>query len=268
MPSRLPVLMSVAAAVTTAAAAVGRPGVAVVGAATALGLAAAHPAVRDRGVPRRTRLLLIGSLLLTAAAIVGQLWGWRVSGGTEDLIALVRDPGWQREQFLRQAVVAGCLVLACACLVVATSRLPRDRLRHLGPALAVVVPGTLLALVLVPLIIALVGPITAAVEVVCVLGGYAWLVRRTLRRHGAAAIAAVGGTPLILLTWFAVDQAWRSLPDPPPKDGLFQEGFAVAVEVDSGPDLASGGVLAALLLGAVLTVLACARLARAGEPAS
>jgi hypothetical protein len=257
--------MSVAAVVAIAAAVVGRPAVAVVGAAVVLGLSAAHPAVRDRGVPRPTRFLLLGALLLLAAAIVGQMWGWSVSDGTQDLIALVRDPGWQRQQFLRQAVVAGCLVLACACLAVATGRLPRDRLRHLGPAGAVVVPGTLLALVLVPSVIALVGPITAAVEVVCVLGGYAWLVRRTLRQHGAAAIAAMGGTPLALLTWFAVDQAWRSLPDPPPKEGFLQAGYAVAVKVDSGPDVASGGVLAALLLGAVLTVLACARLAHAGE---
>ena len=266
MPSRLLVLMSAAAVVAIAAAMVGSAAVAVVGAAVVLGLAAAHPAVRDPGVPRPTRLLLRGALLLFAAAVVGQMWGWWVDGGTptavQDLFMLVRDPRWQREQFLRQAAVAGCLVLACACLGVATGLLPRDRLRHLGRAAAVVVPGSLLALVLVPLVIALVGPITAAVEVVCVLGGYAWLVRRTLRRHGAGAIAAVGGTPLALLTWFAIDQAWRSRPDPPRDEAFLQPGFAVAVRVDTGPDIASGGVLAALLLGAVLTVLACARLAR------
>ncbi len=260
--------MSVAALVAIAAAMLGRPGLAVVGAAVVLGSAAAHPALRDHGVPPLTRFLLLAALPLFAAAIVGEMWDRRVFSSTEDLLASIRDPGWQSEQFLRQAVVAGCLVLACACLGVATGQLPRERLRHLGRAVAVVVPGTLLALVLVPLIIALVGPITAAVEVVCVLGGYVWLVRRTLRQHGAAAIVAAGGTPLALLTWLAVDEAWRSRPDPPPDGLLLEPAYAVAVGVvDSGPDVESGGVLVALLLGAVLTVLACARLARPGEPA-
>ncbi|MEV4534604.1 hypothetical protein AB0J82_12320 [Asanoa sp. NPDC049518] len=255
MSSRLAVLMSLAALVAVAAAAFGNPTVAVVGAATSLGLAAAHPAVRDPRVPVASRFLLHGVLLLCAAAVAALMWRWPAA--TDGMLAAVGDPRWERRLFVRHATVAGLLVLACACLGVAVGRLPRDRLRDLGPATATVAPLTLLALVLVPLIVAVVGPITAAVEVLCVLGAYVWLVRRTARRHGAAAIAAVGITPFVLLTWLAVEQAWRSRPEPP-SDVAF---LVVGVSVDSGPDVESGSVLAALLVGAALTVPACARLA-------
>ncbi|GIF68386.1 hypothetical protein Ais01nite_64210 [Asanoa ishikariensis] len=257
MSSRFVVLISVAAVVAVAAATAESAGVAVVGAALALGLAVAHPALRDPRVPRVTRWLLRGALLLSVAAVVALLWRWPAS------LLSVRDPQWQWQQFRWHATVAGCLLLACGCLAVAVSRLPRDRLRHLGLASPTVVPLTLLVLVLVPVIVSLVGPITAAAEVLCVLGGYAWLVRRTAQRHGAAAIVVAGTTPLALLTWFMVDEAWRSWPEPP-RDDVF---YAVAVAIDGGPDVESGSVLAALLLGAVLTALACARLAR-GEPAA
>jgi len=255
--------MSGAALVATVAALAESVGVAVLGAAAALGLAAAHPALRDPEVPRPTRALLRGALVLCAAAVVALMWRWPAV--TDDhLLLSVRDPRWQWHQFRWHATVAGCLVLACGCLAVVVGRLPRDRLRHLGPASAIVVPLTLLTLVLVPVIVALVGPITAAVEVLCVAGGYAWLVHRTVRRHGPAAIVAAGTTPLALLTWLSADQAWRSWPEPHRDDAF----YAVAVAVDSGPDVESAGVLAALLVGAVLTVLAGARLARGGRAAT
>ncbi|SNT36932.1 hypothetical protein SAMN05421812_10571 [Asanoa hainanensis] len=257
MSLRFVVVMALAALVAIVAATAGSVDMAVVGAAVALGVAAVHPALRDPGVPRATRVLLSGALTLCAAAVLALLWRWPV--GTDDLFVSVRDPRWQWQQFWWHATVAGCLVLAVGCLVGAVSRLPRERLRHLGPASATVVPITLLALVLLPLIVALVGPITAAVEVACVVGGYVWLVRRAVRRHGAVAIVAAGTTPLAVLTWFTVDEAWRSWPEPPRGDVF----YAVAVAVDGGPDVESGGVVAALLVGAVLTVLACARLARA-----
>ena len=236
---------------------------AVVGAAVVLGLAAAHPALRDRGVPLSTRYLLLAALPLFAAAIVGEMWDWRVFSSTARPDGVDTGPGMAARAVPAPGRRGGLPGAGRACLGVATGQLPREQFpRHLGRAVAVVVPQTLLALVLVPLIIALVGPITAAAEVVCVLGGYAWLVRRDApaarRRRDRR---CEGSTPLALLTWLAVDGAWRSLPDPPPDGLLLEPAYAVAVGVvDSGPDVESGGVLAALLLGAVLTVLACARL--------
>lgn len=243
-----------------------------VGGVVVLGVLALHPAVTDPAVPRSTRLLLQGGLLLLALVVVVEMWGWVASpfGDTQlsasELIVLVTDPVRQRSQFVRHLAVAGCLLLACGCLGVAFGRLPRERLRRFGraaPTVGVLTLVTLMFVALVPSgLTALLGSFTnVAVAALLVLGGYAWVVGRAVRRHGAASIAAVGATVLATAAWLAVDDAWRSWPQSRDSDG-YQIG-SVAVAVENGPNVETAFAVAALLLGAALTVLACARLSTA-----
>jgi protein-S-isoprenylcysteine O-methyltransferase Ste14 len=200
------------------------------------------------------------------------MWGWAASpfGDTQlsasELIALVTDPVRQRSQFVQQLAVASCLILACGSLGVAVARLPRERLRRFGRAAPTVGLLTLVTLVFVALVpsglTALLGSFTnMAVAALLVLGGYAWVVGRAVRRHGAASIAAVGATVLATAAWLAVDHAWRSWPQSRNSDG-YQIG-SVSVAVETGPYAETAVAVAALLLGTALTVLACARLSTA-----
>ncbi|MGI5216130.1 hypothetical protein [Plantactinospora sp. CA-290183] len=250
----------------------GSPWATGVGGVVVLGVLAVHPAVTGPAVPRSTRLLLQGGLLLLTLAGVAEIWGWVASpfGDTppsaSELIALLSDPVRQRTQFLRQVAVASCLILASACLGVAIGRLPRERLRRIGRAAPTVGVLTLIALVFVGLLPSgLTGPLgsftNVAVAALLVLGGYAWVVGRAVRRHGTASIVAVGATVLATAAWLAVDHAWRSRPEPRDSDTFYQMGVSVAVE--TGPDVETAIAVAALLLGAALTVLACARLSTA-----
>jgi hypothetical protein len=269
MPSVKPVLLLLAAALLTVVGAMfGSPWATSFGGVVVLGVLAVHPAVTDPAVPRTTRLLLQGGLLLLTLAEVMGMWGWAAfdtPGSASELIALVTDPVWQRTQFLRQLAVASCLILACACLGVAIGRLPRERLRRFGRAAPTVGVVTLVLVALLPSgLSALLGSFTdVAVSALLVLGGYAWVVGRAVRRHGAASIAAVGATVLASAAWLAVDIAWRSWPQPRDSDALNLRAVSVSVAVETEPDVETAVVVAALLLGAALTVLACARLSTA-----
>jgi hypothetical protein len=270
VPAAKPLLLLLGATLLAVVGALfGSPWATGAGGAVVLGVLAVHPAVTDPAVPRSTRLLLQGGLLLLTLAGVVEIWGWLVSpfGDTppsaSELIALVSDPVRQRTQFLRQLAVASCLILASACLGVAIGRLPRERLRRIGRAAPTMGVLTLFALLFVTLLPSgltdLLGSLTnVAVAAVLVLGGYAWLVRRAVQRHGTASVAAVGATVLATAAWRAVDYAWRSRPEPRDSDTFYQTGVSIAV--DTGPDVETAIAVAALLLGAALTVLACARL--------
>ncbi|MEU7799524.1 hypothetical protein AB0J14_26420 [Micromonospora arborensis] len=254
----------------------GSPWATGIGGVVALGVLTLHPAVASPAVPRSTRLLLRGGLLLLTLAGIVELWGWALSpfGDTppsaSELIALVTDPVRQRTQFLRQLAVAGCLILACVCFGVAIGRLPRERLRRFGRATPTVGVLTLVTLALVALFslgpaVGLLGSFTdVAVAALLVLGGFAWVVRRAVRRYGtAASIAVVGVAVLGTAVWLAVHEAWRSWPEPRDSDAFYQTGVSISVAVDTGPDIGTALVVAALLLGSALTVLACARLSTA-----
>ncbi|SCL72556.1 hypothetical protein GA0070606_6170 [Micromonospora citrea] len=261
-----------------------------VGSALVLGLLAVHPAVVDPAVPRSTRLLVRGVLLSIALAGAVQLSGWAASpfGDTppsaSELTALVTDPVRQRTQYLRQLAVAGCLILACACVGVAIGRLPSERLRRIGRAAPVVGALTLGTLVIVALLpggaaAGLLGSSTdVAVAALVVLGGYAWLVRRAVRRHGAApSIVTVGATLLAATACAAGYGAWGSRPVAGDSDASVHTraiagggkgavtDVAVAVTVPLGPDIPTATVVAMLLLGAALAVPACARLSTAAS---
>jgi hypothetical protein len=256
------------ALVAVAGALFGNPWVTGAGSLVLLGLLAVHHGVIDPAVSRLTRGLLRGGLLFFALAVVVHLSGWTglPPDGT-DLVALVTDPERQWRQYVRGLVVAGCLIMACACFGFAVGQLPRGRLRRFGAAVPVTGGLTLVALLfLVLLETELFGSWTnRAVASGLVLGGYAWVMRRAVRRSGAAPVAVVGATVLVVAAWNAAADAWRSLP---PQGGALTEftvdvSVAVVVEVDNGPDVTGAGAFAVLLLGAVLTVLACARLSRA-----
>ncbi|MCW3819763.1 hypothetical protein ONA91_35540 [Micromonospora sp. DR5-3] len=278
MPSAKSLLLLLGAALLAVVGALfGSPWVAGVGGVVVLGVVAVHPAVTCPAVPRSTRLLLQGGLLLLTLAGVVELWGWAASPfrgappSASELIALVTDPAWQRTQFLRQLAVAGCLILVCVCLGVAIARLPRERLRRIGRAVPMVGVFTLVTLVFLALLpsglTALLGSFTnVAVTALLVLGGYAWVMGRAVRRHGTApSIAAVGATVLATAAWLAVDDAWRSRPEPRDSDPFYQAGISVSVAFETGPDVETAFAVAALLLGAALTVLACASLSTAGS---
>lgn len=95
-------------------------------------------------------------------------------------------------------------------------------------------------------------------------GGYGWLVNRKVRRDGTAPIAVVGATVLATAVWLAADDAWRSRPDPRHSDAFYdQAAVSTSVAVKTGPDVETAVAVAVLLLGAALTVLACARLSTA-----
>ncbi|GAA1768721.1 hypothetical protein GCM10009681_45020 [Luedemannella helvata] len=74
----------------------------------------------------------------------------------------------------------------------------------------------------------------------------------------------VGATILGTAVWFAVDAAWPSWPQPRDSDALYKASI-ISVAVDTGPEVGTGLAVAALLLGSVLTVLACARLSAANN---
>ncbi|MEU7923928.1 hypothetical protein [Micromonospora sp. NPDC049107] len=272
MPSAKQLLLLVGAALLAVVGALfGSPWATGAGVVVVLSVLAVHPAVTGPAVPRSTRLLLQGGLLLLTLAGVVQMWGWAASSfadappSASELIALVTDPVRQRTQFLRQLAVASCLILACACFGIAVGRLPRDRLRRIGraaPAVGVLTLVTLAFVALLPSgLTALLGSFTnVAVAVLLVLGGYAWVVSRAVRRHGTGPIAVIGATLLAAVAWLAVDDALRSRPEPRGSDAFHQPGVSVSVAVETGPDVETAVAVAALLLGAALTVLACARL--------
>ncbi|MFD6566497.1 hypothetical protein [Micromonospora profundi] len=272
MPSAKPLLLLLGAALLAVVGALfGSPWATGAGGVVVLGVLAVHPAVTGPAVPRSTRLLLQGGLLLLTFAGVVELWGWAASPfgdappSASELIALVTDPVRQRTRFLRQLALAGCLILACACLGVAIGRLPRDRLRRIGRAAPAVGALTLVTLAFVALLpsglTALLGSFTnVAVAALLVLGGYAWVVSRAVRRHGAAPIAAIGATLLATVAWLAANDARRSRPEPHSSDVFQQTGVSVSVAVETGPDVETALAVAVLLFGAALTVLACARL--------
>jgi hypothetical protein len=274
MPSGKPLWLLLGAGLLAAVGALfGSPWATGVGVVVLLGGLAIHPAVTDPAVPRSARLLLQGGLLLFTLAVVVKIWGWAASpfGDTppsgSELIALVTDPARQRMQFLRQLTVASCLILACACVGVAIGRLPREQLRQFGraaPILGVLTLATVVFIVLPPTgLAALLGSFTnVAVMALLVLGGYAWIVGRSVRRHGTASIAAVGATVLAAVAWLAVDDAWRSRPESRDSDAFYQTGVSVSVAVETGPDVEAAVAVAVLLLGAALAVLACARLSK------
>ncbi len=262
-----------------------------IGGVVALSLVALHPAVASPGVPRSTRLLLRGGLLFLTLTGIVELWGWVALpfGGTppnaSELIALGSDPVWQWEQFLRQLAIASFLILSSLCFGVTIARLPRKQLRRFGSATPTVGPATLITLALVAfLLLGLTGSLTeVAVVALLVLGGYAWVMRFAVRRYGtAASIAVVGATVLGAAAWLAVDEAWPSLPRPRDNNALIYGADAVAVgphpalfqsssfsvAVDTGLEVETALVVAALLLGSALTVLACARLSVANGEAA
>lgn len=275
----VPVLLLLGAAlVAIVGASVGSPWATGVGGVVVLGVLAVHSAVTEPAMPRSTRLLLWGGLLLLAVAGVVELWGWAATPFDDtpprasELIALVSDPVRQRTQFLRSSAVAGLLVVAQVCLAVAIARLPGDRLRQVVRAGPIMVLPTLVTLVFVAFLpaglAALLGSFTnVAVTVLLVLGGCVWVVARAVRRHGTATFAAVGVTIMATVAWLAVDLAWRSRPEPRDSDTFLEPGVhvGVAVQTGSGPalDFEAAGAVALLLLGAALTVLACARLSTA-----
>ncbi|WP_157744462.1 hypothetical protein [Micromonospora viridifaciens] len=290
MPSVKPLLLLLTAALLAVVGALfGSPWATGVGGGVVLGVLAVHPAVSGPAVPRSTRLLLQGGLVLLALAGAVEIWGWAASpfGDTpptaDELIALVTDPVRQRAQFLRQLAVASCLILACACLGVAIGTLPGERLRRIGRAARIVCVLTLVTLLFVALLpsglaAGLLGSFTeVAVAALLVLGGYAWAVGRAIRRHDAApSVVAMGTTLLAATAWLVTEDAWRSRPVPRDSDaflsagaivdgggGLYGTDVSVSVAVHTGPDIETGVVVALLLLGAALTVLACARLSTA-----
>jgi hypothetical protein len=233
-----------------------------------------EPAVATPGLPRPTRLLLYGAVLLLALAIVVEAQGWMASPigdtppTTDELIALLAETARQRTPFVRQLAVASCLILACVILGVVLARLPRKRLRRIGqvaPAVGALTLVTLAFVVLLPegLSTVLGSASNVVLAAALVLGGYGWIVGRVIRRQGAAAIAAIGATVLAAEAWLAADHAGRRWPTPGGSDALLQPGISVAVAVKSGPDFETAINVAALLVGAALTVLACARLSRA-----
>jgi hypothetical protein len=273
MPSAKPVLLLLlgTALLAVVGALFGSAWATGIGVIVTLGIVAVHPAVTDPAVPRPTRLLLRGGLLLLTLAVVVEVWGWAASPfgdtppSTSELLALVTDPARQRTQFLRQLATASCLVLSCACLGAAIGRLPRQQLRRFGVAAPTVGALTLVSLAFVALLpsglTALLGSFTnVAVAALLVFGGFAWVVGRAVRQYGTASIAAVGATVLAAATWFAVDSSWRSRPEPRDSNVFYQEGVNVAVAVETRPDVENAVAVAAILLGATLTVLACARL--------
>jgi len=99
-----------------------------------------------------------------------------------------------------------------------------------------------------------------AATVMLVLGGYAWVVGGAVRRHGSVTIAAVGATVLAAAAGHAAYDAWQSRPEPPVDDLFLRPGAAVAVAVETGPDIQTAVKVALLLIAATLTVTACARL--------
>jgi hypothetical protein len=245
-----------------------------VGVVVVLGVLALHPTVAGPAVPRSTRRLLRGGLLLLILATVVELSGWVDSPFADtppspsELIVLLGDPVRQWTQFLRQLAVATCLILASACIGVAVARLPQERLRRVGRATPTVGPGTLVALLFVLLLpsglAVLLGSFSnRAVATLLVLGGYAWVLGRALRRHGTATIVVVGGTVLVAVTVIAAHLAWWSRPEPHDDDAVTVIAGSVAVAVETGPDVGGAVAVAALLLGAALTVLGCAGLSPA-----
>lgn len=273
MPSAKPLLLLLGAVLLAVVGALfGSSWATGAGGVVVLGVLAVHPTVTNPAVPRSTRLLLQGGVLLLTLAGVLEIWGWVASPFGEappsasELIALVTDPVRQRTQFLRQLAVASCLILACACLGVAIGRLPRGRRCRIGRAAPAVGVLTLVTLAFLALLTseptALLGSFTnVAVAALLLLGGYAWVVGRAVRRHGAEPVAAIGATLLATVTWLAVDDAWRSRPEPRGDEAFHQTGVSVAVE--TGPDVETAVAVGVLLLGAALTVLASARLSTA-----
>jgi hypothetical protein len=264
-PILLPLLVAMPVAV--AGALFGAPWATGAGAVVVLGLLAVHPLLTDAAVPRPTRLLLWGSLLLLALTVLVEVSGWASlpSMSTNELVALVRDPARQHRQFVRELAVTGCLLAACGCLGLAVARLPRERLVRFGRAVPAAGACTLLALTFLTALPSL-GPLLGsftnkAVAALVVLGGCAWGLRRAIGRYGSAAVAAAGTSVLAAATWVAADDAWRSRPEPFGDDGAFRQ-VGVSVAVVRGPHVEAAVAAAALLLGAALAVLACARLSR------
>ncbi|GAB1694953.1 hypothetical protein [Krasilnikovia sp. M28-CT-15] len=83
--------------------------------------------------------------------------------------------------------------------------------------------------------------------------------RDRLRGQKVGPLVIVGATALAAATLRAADSAWRSVPDPPPDSHTFTM-TGVLVRIDTGPDIESAVAVGALLLGAALIVLTCARL--------
>lgn len=201
------------------------------------------------------------------------MWGWIAwpidddAASTNELIALVRDPPWQRAAFVRRIAVSGCLILACVCLGVAVGRLPRPQLRRIG---RVALPVGTLTLVLVALsrLTGLLGSATnVATAALLVLGGYAWFMRGLVRRHGAAVIAVAGATVLATAAWLTVDKARLSQPVSSDSGAFVQVGVSFSVATDTGPDVKFAVTVAGLFLTVAMTVLSCARLSADGGEA-
>jgi hypothetical protein len=214
---------------------------------------AVHPAVW--AVPPRVRSVLWAGLVLLGASVVVFVWGWADPSSEVDtaaLIAQLRDPGWMRAQFQQDLLVAAGLLLGFGCLGGVTLLLSRGMLRAVPVAVGLTVLG-LFVLALLPLF----GSVAnMAVATVAVLGGYGWLMRREVHRFGAVPIAAAGATLLATLAWTAAETASMTWPEPV-EAGAF---VSVGVVVDTGPDFGAMVPVGMLLLGAVATVLACARL--------
>jgi hypothetical protein len=237
-----------------------------IGVIAALGTLAVHVQQTGRAVPRSTRLLLQGGLVLLALAAAVQVWEWNawpvenIPSNTSELLTMLQDPAWQRTQFLQEAAVATCLMLACACFGVAVGRLPRPQLHQIRRA-AVPVGALTLLLVALSRLTGLFGSATnVAVVALLVVCGYALVLRGVVRRHGSAAIVVAGATVLIAAAWSAVDDARRSRLVSPDSGAFVQMGVSVSVATDPGPDIESAVIATMLLLAVAMAVLACANL--------
>ena len=262
------VAAAVAALLALGGALVGSPWIAAGAAVVVLATVAFQPVVT--ALPRSTRSSLRGGLLLLAVAVLVDAWGWASSPlpDSTEPAALVLDPGRWWAASARQAVVAVCLVLACLRVGVVLAHLPRERIRPLGVAAATVVPVTLLALLLAMLLPSgLFGSRTnVATAALVIVGGYLWVLRRAVRRYGVGALFAAGATVLAALAGGAVTSAWASLPEPSTGEHDIEVSTATYAVMDPGLDVTSAAVLAALLVGAAVTVPAGARLSAARPP--
>lgn len=216
-------------------------------------------AFQDRAVPRPSRLLLRAGLLLLACAQIGTVWISTMAGDAEDFLASRDDPGLQRA-WSGQVASAACLVLACVCLAAAIGRMPRERLTRVGLITPMVGGLTLLTYLLVHVLAsALLGArvemvLTALVALnLCGLFA-AWIVRR----HGVAAITAVGASALAVSTYSDVRYVWETRPRLI-SDAFLEPGIR-SMTVAPGPDIGPAIGVVVVLAGAILTVLTCARL--------
>ncbi|GAA4606752.1 hypothetical protein BJY16_005987 [Actinoplanes octamycinicus] len=212
----------------------------------------------QRSVPLRIRVMLCAGLALLGVAVVRYVWDWAdpMGGGvdTAELVARIKDPAWQRARFQRDLLVAGCLAAGFGILAGTTVYLSRGRLR----AVPVPVAATLMAMVALVLVPVLGSFTNMVVGTAVLVGGYLWVMRRAVRGYGAVPVAVAGSTVLATVVWQAVDLASRNRPRPV-EPGVF---YAVAVAVDTGPDVELAVEVGLLLLAASAVVLACGRLSR------